>query len=131
MNECIFRQTVPYGPLYRHNIFRQPVPYGPLYRHNIFRQPVPYGPLYRHNICLLQQQKSLKKLRETSIFYAVFQIVLTVQMQSTAESTASRIPAANILTTSRTIPLFCRELWKQILIFVPVDVGRMDGRIDR
>ena len=34
---------------------------------------------------------------------------------STSEFIAHRIPAANILTTNRAIPLFCRLLWTQIL----------------
>ena len=44
----------------------------------ISRQPVPYGPFYRHNLCLVQQKKYLKKLRETSIFAGILQIVLKV-----------------------------------------------------
>jgi hypothetical protein len=34
---------------------------------------------------------------------------------STSGCFARRTPAANILTTNRTIPLFCRLLWAQIL----------------
>ena len=34
---------------------------------------------------------------------------------STSEFIARRTPAANILTTNSTIPLFCRLLWTQIL----------------
>jgi hypothetical protein len=34
---------------------------------------------------------------------------------STTDSIARRTPAANILTTNSTIPLFCRRLWTQIL----------------
>jgi len=34
---------------------------------------------------------------------------------NTSESIAHLNPAANILTTNSTIPLFCRLLWKQIL----------------
>jgi len=34
---------------------------------------------------------------------------------STSEFTARRTPAANILTTNSSIPLFCRLLWAQIL----------------
>jgi hypothetical protein len=36
---------------------------------------------------------------------------------STSEFIARRTPAANILTTNSTIPLFCRLLWTQILNF--------------
>jgi hypothetical protein len=34
---------------------------------------------------------------------------------STSDSIALRTPAANILTTNSTIPLFCRLLWMQTL----------------
>jgi hypothetical protein len=34
---------------------------------------------------------------------------------STSDSIARQTPAANILTTYSTIPLFCRLLWTQIL----------------
>jgi len=44
-------------------------------------------------------------------------------MESISVSNARRTPAANILTTNSTIPLFCRLLWTQILNFVTVDVG--------
>jgi len=34
---------------------------------------------------------------------------------NTSDSIAHRNPAANILTTDSVIPLFCRQLWMQIL----------------
>jgi hypothetical protein len=34
---------------------------------------------------------------------------------NTSDSIARRTPAANILTTHSSIPLFCRLLWTQIL----------------
>ena len=81
----------------------------------ISTQPVPYEPPYRHNICLLQKMKYLQKFpKDFNIRWNFPNCIQSIDA-NTSESIARRTPAANILTTNSTIPLFCRLLWTQVL----------------